>query len=175
VKVALLAPANVSLGNIKTRVLRTFPGLARHVVELQKVAHLGQPTLLHEPHMIRVLVIALVGGPVGELHLDPEAVGILRADLGQELECLHARDHCEPFGGLEEVPLFRRALRMGERERDCVPDASRDHAVSLRRTSFGTDLRERLPRRDRLGIDPELEESRPLLGECALERIRKVF
>ena len=149
--------------------------LARYVIELQEVAHLGQPTLLDKAHVVRMLVVALVGGPVGELHRDPEAVAVLRADLGEQLERLHARDRRKPFRRLEEVPLFRRPLRMGERERDCVPDASRDHAVSLRGTSSGTDLRERLSRRDRLGIDPELEERRPLLRECALERIRKVF
>src|SRR6185437_3952984 len=105
--------------------------LPRHVVELQKVAHLAQPALLHEPHVIRVFVVALVRGAVGELHGDSEAVAVLWADLSKELERLHTRDRRKPLGRLEEVSLLRRPFRMGERERDGVPDAPRDHLPSL--------------------------------------------
>src|SRR5436853_4412567 len=50
------------------------PPLACRVVEFEEVAHLAQPALLHEARMVRVLVVAVVRGPVGELHRDPEAV-----------------------------------------------------------------------------------------------------
>ena len=76
---------------------------AGRVVEFEELAHLGQPALLHEADVIGVLVVAFVGGSVGELHRDPEAVAVLRADLGQELERLDAGNRRELLGRLEEV------------------------------------------------------------------------
>src|SRR5207249_4060640 len=70
---------------------------------------------------------ALVRGPVGELHRDPEAVAILRADLGEKLERLDARDQREPLGSLQEVSLGRRPFRMGQGERHGMPDAPGCH------------------------------------------------
>ena len=67
-----------------------LPYLPRRVVEFEKLAHLGQPALLHEPEVVRVLVVAFVRGSIGELHRDREAVAILRADLSQQLEQLNA-------------------------------------------------------------------------------------
>src|SRR4051794_32565896 len=66
--------------------------LARRVVHFEELPHLGQPPALHEPDVIRVAVVLLIGGAIGELHRDPEAVVVLRADLGQELERLDAGD-----------------------------------------------------------------------------------
>ena len=56
-------------------------GLLRDVIELEELAHLGQPALLDEADVVRVLVVAGVGGAVGELHRDPEPVAVLRAYL----------------------------------------------------------------------------------------------
>src|SRR6266480_4344806 len=107
------------------------PLITRGVVELEEVAHLAQPALLREAQVVRVLVVAVVGGLICELHRNPEAVAVLRTDPGEELERLHARDRREPLGRLEEVPLPRRSLRMGERERHGMPDAPSDHPRSL--------------------------------------------
>jgi hypothetical protein len=75
------------------------------VVDLEEVAHLGQPAILYEANMSWMTVVALVCGSVCELHRDPEPVVILRADLGQQLEPLDARNSRESLGGLEEVAL----------------------------------------------------------------------
>ena len=103
------------------------PELARRVVDLEEVPHLGHPAFLHEPHVIRMAVVVLVGGAIRELHRDPEAVVVLRADLGEQLERLDAGDRREPPGRVEEVPLLVRACGVDERERDGVPDAIRVH------------------------------------------------
>src|SRR4029078_11069049 len=102
--------------------------LSRHVIELEEVAHLGQPALLNKANVIGVFVVALVRGAICELHRYPVAVTILRAHFGQQLERLDARNACEVLRGLEEVTLFRRPWLMDECERNGVSDAAGDHS-----------------------------------------------
>jgi hypothetical protein len=54
-------------------------------------------------------------------------------------------------------------------------EAGRISIGGLCGTGFGADLRKRLPGCDRLAVDPELEKSRPTLGECPLERVWEVL
>jgi hypothetical protein len=75
--------------------------------------------------MVGVLVVALVRGSIRKLHRDREAVAILWADFGQQLEQFNARNTREPLCGVEEVPLSSRSSRMDERERNGMPDALR--------------------------------------------------
>lgn len=100
-------------------------------IDLEEVRHLAQPALLHEPDMIRVLVVVLVSVLIRELHRDPKAVVVFRADLGQELKCLDAWNDLEPFCCFEKCTFFVRPCRMGERERDGVSDAMWIHARRL--------------------------------------------
>lgn len=86
---------------------------------------------MHEADVVGVLVIAFVRGSIGKLHRDPEAVAILRADLGQQLEHLNTRKSREPLGRIEEVTLSGRSFRMDERERNGMPDAPRVDARRL--------------------------------------------
>ena len=72
-----------------------------------------------------MLVVAFVGGSISKLHRDREAVSILWADLGQQLEHLDTRNRREPLCGVEEVTLSSRSFRMDERERNGMPDALR--------------------------------------------------
>ena len=81
--------------------------------------------------MIRVFVVRLVRDTVGELHRDPEAIVVLRADLRQQLERLDAGNDRQALGSLEEVALVVRARWVSEREGDGVPDAILDHTNRL--------------------------------------------
>jgi hypothetical protein len=117
--------------------------LAFGVVELEKVADLGQPAILHEADVCRVVVVALVCGSICELHRDPEAVVVLRADLGQELERLDSGNAREQLGRFEEVSLFLGPRGMNEPECNGMPNALR---IDLRR------LRSVLARRDRVQL-----------------------
>ena len=60
---------------------------------------------------------------IRELHRDPEAIAIFRADLGQQLERLDTRDRREPLGRREEVTFSSRPFPMDERECNGMPDA----------------------------------------------------
>jgi hypothetical protein len=93
------------------------------VVELEELAHLRHPARLHESDMVRVRVVTLVRGSIGELHRDPEPIPVLRADLRQQLEPLHARNGRQPLGGLQEVTLSRRPGSMDEREGNGMPNS----------------------------------------------------
>jgi len=79
--------------------------LSRGVIELEELAHLGEPALLHEADVVRVRVVAIVGRPICELHRDSEAVAVLRADLGQQLERLDAWDVRKALRCLDEGVL----------------------------------------------------------------------
>src|SRR3954468_1282653 len=82
---------------------RRSAGLPVGVVDLEEVRDFGQPAFLDELHVIRVGVVALVGLLAGKLHRDPEAEGVLRAPLGEELERLDARNRRKPLGRRQEV------------------------------------------------------------------------
>ena len=70
-------------------------------------------------------------GAIRELHRDPEAILVLRADLRQELERMDAGNRREPLRRLEEVALGVGAGRMREGENNGVPDALPVHSRSL--------------------------------------------
>ena len=72
-------------------------------------------------------VVALVGAVVSELHRDAEAVAVLRAHLGQDLELLDAGNRRELLGRCEKVELGGRSGGMREREDDAVANAARLH------------------------------------------------
>jgi hypothetical protein len=95
------------------------------VIEFEELAHLVQPPFLHKADVVGVLVVALVGSSIGELHRDPEAIAIFWADLSQQLEHLDARSSRQQLGRVEEVTLSSRAFSMDERERNGMPDALR--------------------------------------------------
>jgi hypothetical protein len=104
---------------------RVDRGSARRIVELEELADLGHPPLLNETDVVGVLVVELVGGPIGELHRDPEAKAVLRAHLSEKLEQLDAGNNRQPPRGVEEVTLAGRSFRMDQRERNGVSDALR--------------------------------------------------
>src|SRR6267142_4438142 len=93
------------------------------VVDLEKVRHLDEPPLIDEAHVLGMLVVAVVGRLVGELHRDPVAIGVLGADLAHELERLDAGKRRQTRGRLEKAARFVRPLGVDEPERNRVPDA----------------------------------------------------
>src|SRR5690606_6277901 len=63
-----------------TATLRKDRALDRLVVDLEEVAHLALPPVANEGDVLGVLVVAVVGGLVRELHGEAEPVVVLRAD-----------------------------------------------------------------------------------------------
>ena len=68
------------------------PPLRRLVVDLLEGGDLRLPAIAHEGDVRGVLVVALVGGAIRELHRQPVDEVVLRADLAQDLEGLDAGD-----------------------------------------------------------------------------------
>src|SRR5262249_18432103 len=91
-------------------------------VDLQERLDLRYPAVAHEGDMVGGIVVAVIGGLVGELHREAETVVVLRADLAEPLELLHAGDFGEDQRGVEERLLGLRMRRMLQPERYRVPD-----------------------------------------------------
>ena len=103
---------------LHSRKLRTFRRdgvpvtLERRVVDLEELVDFAVPAILDEAHVLGMTVVAVVGGLVGELHREAEAVVVLGADLPQLLEFLDAGDVFERGLGIaQERLLLRRAVR----------------------------------------------------------------
>ncbi len=73
----------------------------RHVVDLQKGLDFGDPAVAHIGDVDGMVVVALVGGLVGELHRVAEVEVVLRADLAELFEPLDA-------GNVGRAPCRRR-------------------------------------------------------------------
>src|SRR3954454_2373724 len=103
-------------------------------VDLEEVADLGLPSLPHERHVVRVLVVRPVRGGVGELHRERVAVVVLPAHLAHQLERLDAGDRGEAPDRREQVALLGGTHGVSRRKDDGMADAAvreRDHARML--------------------------------------------
>ena len=92
------------------------------VVDLEERLDLRDPAVAHEGDVVRMVVVAGIGGLVGELHGEAEAVVVLRADLLQPLEFLDAGNGGEDQRVLEEGRFGWRTGRMLQAENDGVSD-----------------------------------------------------
>jgi hypothetical protein len=96
----------------------------RLVVDLEEVLHLGLPPVVHERHVVGVLVVRLVGVRSRELHRAAEAEGVLRAHLAQQLVRLDAGDVSQRGLRRQEVALLLGARLVDEGEGHGVPDSA---------------------------------------------------
>ena len=101
--------------------------MVRLVVEFEKLSHLGNPALLDEGGVIRVIAVASVGGGIGELHGQAKGEVVLAARLAQALETLHAGKGGERTGSLEEIALGGGAGRVFETKGDSVANHAGPH------------------------------------------------
>src|SRR5690606_23501154 len=80
------------------------------------------PAVAHIGDVDGMVVVALVGCLVGELHRIAEVEIVLRADLGKLLEPPDARDPGQRLAGVEKGFFLGRAARMLQAECDGVTD-----------------------------------------------------
>src|SRR5262245_57932273 len=58
------------------------------IVDLQERLDLRHPAVAHKGDVVGMVIVAVIGGLVGELHGEAEAIVVLRAHLCQPLELL---------------------------------------------------------------------------------------
>src|SRR5690606_36693732 len=86
---------------------------------------LRDPAACTEADVGGLLVVGVKRRLNHELHREPEAVVVLRADLVEHFELLDPGDRGElALRGLDEILLLRRTGGVLEGEYDCVPDTA---------------------------------------------------
>ena len=89
---------------------------------LHELGHFGHPAILHKAQVLRVGIVAVIGGLIREIHRDGKTIGVLAAGFPRNGKVTYTGNCREPGEGGQKCSLLGRPCVMTQPEEGCMPD-----------------------------------------------------